>query len=86
MNHDDEPDAVLARVRTLIRELVPDLSQDAEIVHSNTFEALGLTSLLVVDLVGSVEEDFHVAITDQQLVELRRVGDLTGLLADLRVA
>ncbi|OLF05237.1 hypothetical protein BLA60_36885 [Actinophytocola xinjiangensis] len=86
MNHDVEPDAVLTRVGALIRELVPDLGQDAEIAPAVTFEALGLTSLLVVDLVGSVEADFDVTITDQQLVELRQVGDLTGLLADLRVA
>lgn len=47
---------------------------------SNIIEDLGADSLDVVELLMTLEDDFGVAVTDEEAVQLKTVDDIVKLL------
>lgn len=43
-------------------------------------ETLGLSSLEIVELVISIEADFHITITEDEVQQLKTVGDMIRLV------
>jgi acyl carrier protein len=54
---------------------------DAEVTPQATFESLGLDSLDVVELTLVVEEELGVKIEDEELEDVRTVGDAADRIA-----
>ena len=57
------------------------IEQD-EITMDTSFEDLGADSLDVVELTMALEEEFGVTIADEELPNMKTVGDLVKYLED----
>ncbi|MDO4566636.1 MAG: acyl carrier protein [Oscillospiraceae bacterium] len=53
-----------------------DLDEDRVTMESSIVDDLGADSLDVVDLVMSLEEEFDLSIPDEEVANLKQVGDL----------
>ena len=54
----------------------------SEITPDSTFESLGIDSLDVVDLVMSLEEEFDTEIPDEEVENIKTVGDIVKYIED----
>jgi acyl carrier protein len=67
------------QVHTLVRDFVQDLhpgEPERQIPAEATFEAVGIDSMSLVDLLFKLEREFGVAIPDESLPDIATVGDL----------
>lgn len=72
------------QVHTVVRDFVADLhpdEPDRQISAEATFEAVGIDSMSLVDLLFKLEREFGVAIPDESLPEIATVGDLVDFVA-----
>ncbi len=66
---------VYEKVRQIICDQL-DLEEDVVTMEANILDDLGADSLDVVDLVMSLEEEFDIEIPDEQVENIKTVGDI----------
>lgn len=66
---------VFDKIKDIIVEQL-DVEEDAVTVEASITEDLGADSLDVVDLVMSIEESFDVEIPDEEVENIKTVGDI----------
>ena len=65
---------VFDKIKDIIVEQL-DVEEDAVTMEASITEDLGADSLDVVDLVMSIEESFDVEIPDEEVENIKTVGD-----------
>ena len=66
---------VFEKVRELICAQL-DYDEDAVTMQSSIIDDLGADSLDVVDLVMSLEEEFDMEISDEDIESIKTIGDM----------
>lgn len=66
---------VFDKIKDIIVEQL-DVEEDAVTMEASITEDLGAHSLDVVDLVMSIEESFDVEIPDEEVENIKTVGDI----------
>ncbi len=66
---------VYEKVRQIICDQL-DLEEDVVTMEASILDDLGADSLDVVDLVMSLEEEFDIEIPDEQVENIKLVGDI----------
>ncbi|WP_289148503.1 acyl carrier protein [uncultured Ruminococcus sp.] len=66
---------VFDKIKDIIVEQL-DVEEDAVTMEASIAEDLGADSLDVVDLVMSIEESFDVEIPDEEVENIKTVGDI----------
>lgn len=66
---------VFDKIKDIIVEQL-DVEEDAVTMEASITEDLGADSLDVVDLVMSIEESFGVEIPDEEVENIKTVGDI----------
>lgn len=66
---------VFEKIKIILEEQL-DLEEDAVTMDSAIADDLGADSLDVVDLAMSIEDEFDVVIPDEEIENIRTVGDL----------
>ena len=66
---------VFDKIKDIIVEQL-DVEEDAVTMEASITEDLGADSLDVVDLVMSIEESFDVEIPDEEVKNIKTVGDI----------
>lgn len=66
---------VFDKIKDIIIEQL-DVEEDAVTMEASITEDLGADSLDVVDLVMSIEESFDVEIPDEEVENIKTVGDI----------
>ena len=66
---------VFEKVKTILCEQL-DIEEDTVTMESNIIDDLGADSLDVVDLVMSLEEEFDIEIPDEEVENIKAVGDI----------
>ena len=66
---------VFDKIKDIIVEQL-DVEEDAVTMEASITEDLGAGSLDVVDLVMSIEESFDVEIPDEEVENIKTVGDI----------
>lgn len=66
---------VFDKIKDIIVEQL-DVEEDAVTMEASITEDLGADSLYVVDLVMSIEESFDVEIPDEEVENIKTVGDI----------
>ena len=66
---------VFDKIKHIIVEQL-DVEEDAVTMEASITEDLGADSLDVVDLVMSIEESFDVEIPDEEVENIKTVGDI----------
>lgn len=75
---------IMDRLKALVK---PHLEyQDDEVVNAmhggtNLLDELGLDSVDLVEVVMDIEEEFDIAIADEEIQQVRTVDDLVGMIA-----
>lgn len=70
---------VLEKVKSILAQQF-EVSADSISEDTNIVDDLGADSLDVVELIMSVEDDFGVAIPDEDAVELNTVGKIVDYI------
>lgn len=66
---------VFDKIKDIIVEQL-DVEEDAVTMEASITEDLGADSLDVVDLVMSIEESFDVEVPDEEVENIKTVGDI----------
>jgi acyl carrier protein len=74
-----KPELVVTVIRDFVHDLHPDES-GTQLPAGATFDALGIDSMSLVDLLFTLEREFDVAIPDEALPRLATVGDLVEFI------
>ena len=72
---------VFDKIKDIIVEQL-DVEEDAVTMEASITEDLGADSLDVVDLVMSIEESFDVEIPDEEVENIKTVGDIVKYIED----
>ena len=72
---------VFEKVRDILVEQL-DVEEDKVTMEASITDDLGADSLDVVDLVMSPEEEFDVEIPDDQVENIKTVGDIVRYIED----
>lgn len=72
---------VFEKVREIICDQL-DLDEDKVVMEASITDDLGADSLDVVDLVMSLEEEFDVEIPDEEVENIKVVGDIVKYIED----
>lgn len=70
---------VFDKIKDIIVEQL-DVEEDAVTMEASITEDLGADSLDVVDLVMSIEESFDVEIPDEEVENIKTVGDIVKFI------
>ena len=69
---------VFEKIRSLLSE---QLGFDEEMItESTSFEDLGADSLDLVELMMSLEEEFSISADEEELTDIKTVGDVVKLI------
>jgi len=66
---------VFEKVKEILREQL-DVEEDKVTIEASIVDDLGADSLDVVDLVMSLEEEFDIEIPDEDVENMKSVGDM----------
>jgi len=68
----------------VIKILSDQLGIDEDQINKDTdiMEGLGADSLDVVEMIMSIEEEFEITITDEEVHEFKTVGDVVAYLEE----
>ena len=69
---------VFAKVKGLINDQLG--VDEGEIAKETSFEDLDADSLDIVELVMSLEEEFNLEISDEQVEKIKTVGDVVSYI------
>ncbi len=72
---------IFEKVKSIIVDQL-DVDEDKVVELANIQDDLGADSLDVVDLVMSFEEEFEVEIPDDQIENIKTVGDIVKYIED----
>lgn len=72
---------VFEKVRGIIVEQL-DVEEDAVAMESSITDDLGADSLDVVDLVMSLEEEFDIEVPDDEVENIKTVGDIVKFIEE----
>lgn len=72
---------IFEKVAAILAEQL-DAEEDSITLDTNLVEDLGADSLDVVDLVMTLEDEFDMEIPDEDIVEVRTVGDIVKYLEE----
>ena len=70
---------VLEKVKSILSEQL-DIAESDITAESQIAEDLGADSLDVVDLLMSLEDEFEVEIPDEEIENIKTVGDLVNFI------
>ncbi len=70
---------VFEKVRDILCEQL-DVDEEKVTMEANITDDLGADSLDIVDLVMSLEEEFDVEVPDEEVENIKTVGDIVKLL------
>ncbi len=70
---------VFEKVRAILCEQL-DLEEDAVTMDSDVAEDLGADSIDIVDLIMSLEDEFEVEISDENVANIKTVGDIVNYI------
>lgn len=70
---------VFEKVRSIICDQL-DIEEDNVTLEANIIDDLGADSLDVVDLVMSLEEEFDTEIPDDEVENIKTVGDIVSFI------
>ena len=70
---------VLEKVKVILAEQF-DVDEDTITLDTDIQEDLGADSLDVVDLLMSIEDEFEVEIPDEEIENIRSVGELVSFI------
>ncbi|MCI8406636.1 MAG: acyl carrier protein [Oscillospiraceae bacterium] len=59
-----------------------DADEDAVTMEASITDDLGADSLDLADIVMSIEEEFDIEVPDDQLVNIKNVGDIVKYIED----
>jgi len=71
---------VFEKVKTMIAEQL-DL-EEGKITRETTFEDIDADSLDVVELVMALEEEFDLDIADEEVENIKKVGDIVDYIEE----
>ena len=72
---------VLEKVKAILSEQF-DAEEDTITPETNIADDLGADSLDVVDLLMSIEDEFEIEIPDEEVENLKTVGELVKYIED----
>jgi acyl carrier protein len=70
---------VFEKIRDIIVDQL-DVEEDAVTLEASIADDLGADSLDVVDLVMSIEESFDIEIPDEEVENIKTVGDIVKFI------
>ncbi|MDR2655023.1 MAG: acyl carrier protein [Oscillospiraceae bacterium] len=70
---------VFEKVRQVVCDQL-DLEEDQVILESSVIDDLGADSLDIVDLIMSLEEEFDVEIPEEEVDNIKTVGDIVKFI------
>lgn len=74
---------VFEKIRKILCEQL-DLEEDDVTVESNIAEDLGGDSMDVVDLIMSIEDEFAIEVPDDQVENIKTVGDIVNYIENVK--
>ena len=80
-NHTEEIIMIFDKVKSIIVDQL-DVDEDKVTLNSNIQDDLGADSLDIVDLVMSFEDEFDLEIPDDQVENIKTVGDVVKYIED----
>ena len=72
---------VLEKVTSILVDQL-DVDEEKVTMEASISDDLGADSLDVVDLVMSLEEEFNIEITDEEVENIKTVGDIVKYVED----
>lgn len=72
---------VLEKVKAILSEQF-DVEEDSITPETNFIDDLGADSLDVVDLLMSIEDEFEIEIPDEEVENIKTVGELVSYIED----
>ncbi len=72
---------VFEKIRQILCDQL-DLEEESVTMNSKIAEDLGADSLDVVDLIMSIEEEFDLEFKDDQIDNIKTVGDIVSFIED----
>ena len=72
---------VLEKVKAILSEQF-DVEEDTITPETNIADDLGADSLDVVDLLMSVEDEFEIEVPDEEVENMKTVGELVKYIED----
>lgn len=72
---------VLEKVKAILSEQF-DVEEDTITADTNIADDLGADSLDVVDLLMSIEDEFEIEIPDEEVENIKTVGELVKYIED----
>ena len=73
---------VFEKIRAILCEQL-DIEEDQVTMDSNIAEDPGADSLDVVDLIMSIEDEFGLEVPDDQVENIKTVGDVVNYIENL---
>ncbi|CAB1239249.1 acyl carrier protein [Caproicibacterium sp. NSD3] len=73
---------VLEKVKAILAEQFDVEDENSITAETNIADDLGADSLDVVDLLMSIEDEFELEIPDEEVENLKTVGDLVKYIED----
>jgi acyl carrier protein len=67
---------ILQRLANVIAESAPAPIDAASITEASPLESFGVDSLVLIDLIFDIEQEFGVKLAAEQLTAMRTMGDL----------
>ena len=77
-----EQDAIIGRLRDILRESSEEDRDWDEVGADTTIESLGFDSLSILDLLYDVDQEFDIHLEASEVIDLRTVGEIAALLKD----
>lgn len=74
---------VFEKIRAILCEQL-DVEESAVTMESNIAEDLGADSLDVVDLIMSIEDEFDLEVPDDQIENIKTVGDVVNYIENVK--
>lgn len=69
------------KIKSIIAETL-NCEEDKITLEANLFTDLGADSLDAMELSLAIEENLGVSITDEQMAEIKTVGDIVNILGE----
>lgn len=70
---------VFEKIRKILSEQL-DIEEDKITLSSNIVEDLGADSLDIVDLLMSLEDEFDVEVPDEEIENIKTIGDMVNYI------
>lgn len=74
---------VFEKIKKILCEQL-DVEEDDITMDTNIVEDLGADSLDIVDLIMSVEDEFELEVPDDQVENIKTVGDVVNYIENMK--